>query len=94
MHVCIGQRIPIRSNKEYDITENTFFMVKEFIKPGQHFWHFDEFGRPVIHARENELPLDYQIEGHLYIKIKDFDFEQDNIYSCTCYSFQIYMYRI
>ena len=90
---CIGQRIPIRSNKEYDITENSFFIVKEFIKKGEHFWHFDERGIPVPKAKEDELPLDYQAKGNLYIKIKDFNFTQDNIYPCTCYSFEIYMYR-
>lgn len=53
---------------------------------------FDEYGNVVPHPGPDELPLDYQAEGHLYIRIKDFTINQNNLDSCTCYTFQINMY--
>ena len=87
-----GQRLPIRSNKEYNLDEDKFFIIKENMERGERFWNFDEYGNPVVHAKNNELPLDYQTIGELYIKIKDLNINQDNIYPCICYTFQIYMY--
>ena len=85
--------MPIRLNKDYDLTENSFFIVKEFITNGEHFWLFDEYGNKIYLAKPNELPLDYQSPGELYIKITDCNFTQDNIESFICYKFEIYMYR-
>lgn len=74
------------------MTEDKFFIVKEYIENGESYWHFDEYGNIVPKAKPDELPFDYQVPGHLYIKIKDFNFTQDNIIPVTCYSAVIYMY--
>jgi len=72
--------------------EGKFYVKKEILTNAGHFWHFDEYGNKVITPSEDELPLDYQKEGNLYIRIKDYNLDQDNIEECIIYLFEIYMY--
>ena len=91
---CIGQVLKIKPYKDYDPESNHFFVIKEHIIKGQFFWHFDEYGNVVYSPNLDlgDLPLDYQKNGELYIKIKNFTINQENLDSIECYQFFIYMY--
>lgn len=89
-----GQRVPIKSIEYYDPLIENFFIIEEYITNGDHFWNFDEFGNQLYtpNTDNGDLPMEYRKVGKLYIKIKDYAFDQDNIDPFICYRFEIYMF--
>lgn len=60
--------------------------------PVLHEWDFEVTGFPVDFYRpeENELPLDYQLPGAVYIKIQKFDTNSSELIEFRFYRFQVY----
>ena len=60
--------------------------------PVIHEWDFEITGFPTIfyNSEEDELPLDYQLPGAVYIKIQKYDNNSSDLIEFRFYRFQVY----
>lgn len=86
-----GTTIRIQPGSTYE-KDGGFKLIKELLEKslGGNIWYFDQWGNKCSPAKEDELPLEYYIDGQYYIELRNYEVNQDNFVPMTVYCFSIF----